>query len=82
MFHFQHQQQVAMAVDRAKQINMAELNAIMQVSGNPVVGSNLLEYLMLNYKNVESNACNKSIFLTAFDSCEVYFALPLDSMLL
>ena len=28
----QHQTQVAMAVDRAKQITMAELNAVMQVS--------------------------------------------------
>jgi hypothetical protein len=28
----QHQQQVAMAVERAKQITMAELNAVMQVN--------------------------------------------------
>ena len=28
---FQHQQQVAVAVERAKQITMAELNAVMQV---------------------------------------------------
>ena len=32
---FQHQQQVALAVDRAKQITMAELNAVMQVSTSP-----------------------------------------------
>ena len=31
-FRSQHQTQVAMAVDRAKQITMAELNAVMQVS--------------------------------------------------
>jgi hypothetical protein len=30
-FDLQHQQQVALAVDRAKQITMAELNAVMQV---------------------------------------------------
>ena len=29
----EHQQQVAMAVERAKQITMAELNAVMQVRG-------------------------------------------------
>ena len=29
----QHQQQVAVAVERAKQITMAELNAVMQVCG-------------------------------------------------
>ena len=28
---FQHQQQVAVAVERAKQITMQELNAVMQV---------------------------------------------------
>lgn len=31
IIQFQHQSQVAIAVDRAKQITMAELNAVMQV---------------------------------------------------
>ena len=31
-FIFQHQQQVALAVDRAKQITITELNAVMQVT--------------------------------------------------
>lgn len=32
---FQHQQQVAQAVERAKQVTMAELNAIIGVRGLP-----------------------------------------------
>jgi len=31
LIFLQHQQQVVMAVERAKQITMAELNAVMQV---------------------------------------------------
>ncbi len=39
----QHQTQVAMAVDRAKQITMAELNAVMQVSSDMKRDSNQLD---------------------------------------
>ena len=42
---FQHQQQVAVAVERAKQITMAELNAVMQV------GQGFLGVVLL-YKSV------------------------------
>ena len=36
VFNLQHQQQVAAAVERAKQVTMTELNAIIGVS-NPIV---------------------------------------------
>ena len=38
----EHQQQVAVAVERAKQITMAELNAVMQVRGVSVVNLSIL----------------------------------------
>ena len=38
----EHQQQVAVAVERAKQITMAELNAVMQVRGVSVVNFGIL----------------------------------------
>lgn len=54
VFFFQHQQQVVQAVERAKQVTMAELNAVIGVRGLPGLPPTVcipLFILTLQHKN-------------------------------